>query len=368
MIAYVQLLGCILGPLLVTAILIYLKGVFSREGEPSRKIVKTLIYELSLHPEKGLADQGLLWVSILLPLIYFLTLGGFAWQDTTPSLSAEGFNTFIEISKLPLALLALCVPLAVLASRLHATKQTAAQLISARKKNNYDLFLSHRKSMIEYFSAVENVTFGRGAIKYDFRIDPHLHSQFFHADDPLKGIPEVRAKNFEIILRELCECGDLISEFFTSTVEVPVSEEYALRYIDISRRIYNLALKVGLREITDMRDYCITVDCGPSTPTTMVFVLGKSYSEFTGSFQLLRSYIRYLCRFASYRSSYFEENRHHYHASAIGLSDDGDTEVVKSVIKVANRLASENGEQFLVKIKAPLPVTKKKKPELQGGR
>lgn len=350
MIAYVQLVGCILGPLLVTAILIYLKGALSKEGEPSRRLLKTLFYELSLHPEKGLADQGLLWVSILLPLIYFLTLGGFAWQGTTPSLSAEGFNTFIEISKLPLTLLALCVPLAVLVSRLHATKQTAAQLISTKKKNNYDLFLSHRKSMIEYFSAIEDISFGRNTINFKFHIDPQLHKKFFIANNPLLGIPEVNKNEFKKLISEIQEFGEIIVKFNISQLRTPVTEDFAIDYINISRKIYILATNLGLRAIRDLRNEAFEIDHGPDKMISTHFILGSKYSELMGSFQLIRKYSKCLCEFANYETNYFDEYSYHYQAATGTIGEAGEIAIPKSVISVANGMILKNPSDFLERI------------------
>ncbi|ENM6580644.1 TPA: hypothetical protein ACPKAL_003244 [Vibrio alginolyticus] len=78
--------------------------------------------------EEELAKQPLFWLSLELPFLYFLSTGYFAWEGYTLNISASGFNTFIKISTLPVGILGLSIPLAVLVSRLHSTKQTASQL------------------------------------------------------------------------------------------------------------------------------------------------------------------------------------------------------------------------------------------------
>ena len=39
---------------------------------------------LTLDEERGLAEQGLLWVSIISPFLYFIALGVIVWRGNTP--------------------------------------------------------------------------------------------------------------------------------------------------------------------------------------------------------------------------------------------------------------------------------------------
>lgn len=80
---------------------------------------------LTLDEERGLAEQGLLWVSIISPFLYFIALGVIVWRGHSISLTSDGLRMFFSISTLPLGALSLSLPLSVLVSRLHATKQTA---------------------------------------------------------------------------------------------------------------------------------------------------------------------------------------------------------------------------------------------------
>lgn len=94
---------------------------------------------LVLNEDSGLSEQGLLWVSILSPFLYFLALGVVSWEGYSVSVTSEGLKTFLSISALPLGAISLALPLSVLVSRLHATKQTAKQIKITQQKNNIGL-------------------------------------------------------------------------------------------------------------------------------------------------------------------------------------------------------------------------------------
>ncbi len=118
----VALIGLISLPILIPMVIVVL--IFG----VGNNWIERLGSSLSLNADKGLSSQGLLWLSILCPFLYFITLGGITWQGYEISITSAGINTFFSISKLPLAILSIIIPLSVLVSRFHATKQTAEQI------------------------------------------------------------------------------------------------------------------------------------------------------------------------------------------------------------------------------------------------
>jgi hypothetical protein len=70
----VRLAALVLLPLLIPLLTI---AVFLGSGP---WLFKRLQSTLALHEERGLAEQGLLWVSILSPFLYFLALGAISWS------------------------------------------------------------------------------------------------------------------------------------------------------------------------------------------------------------------------------------------------------------------------------------------------
>lgn len=341
---YGELVICIFGPIIFTAISIYLKGALSEGGESSLLPWRQLGHELSLHPEKGLADQGLLWASILLPAAYFFMLGGFAWKGCVPALTADGFNLFIEISKLPMAALALCIPLAVLVSRLHATKQTAAQITSTKHKNNFDMFLSHRKSMIEYFSALGKSKFSRGKLEYEYSLNPLLHNRIFKADNPLAGIPDINTKYIEELLEQLDTTGSKVRKIAKTGIHAPVSDEYTTDYLTACKSVHELASTLSLSNITSLQKEEVIVD--NKIAVSGFYTIGTTFYELNASYLFLREYIFYLCIFANHSVQHLSSIRKSSKIPLVGITGNGNTALIESVISTAKRLAKEDPQAF----------------------
>lgn len=119
-------------------------------------LCKNIFHELTLNPEQGLHLQPLFWFSILTPFAVFLSFGVYAWEGFQLDFSYDGFENFIRLSKLPLGLLGLSLPLAVLVSRLHSTVQTATQIeiangsaIRDQYKINKDQFSSAQEQFCD---------------------------------------------------------------------------------------------------------------------------------------------------------------------------------------------------------------------------
>ena len=82
--------------------------------------------------DNNLFKQPLFIASILLPFQYFILFGCWVWRDHSLQLTTDGFANFLNISKLPLLLLASSVPLASIVNNIHRTIQTASQIQSAK--------------------------------------------------------------------------------------------------------------------------------------------------------------------------------------------------------------------------------------------
>ncbi|WP_217438627.1 hypothetical protein [Pseudomonas putida] len=80
-------------------------------------------------------------------------------------MSADGLNTFISISKLPLGLLSLSIPLVAIVASVHHSIQTEAQISSAmtqidlaEKKNSLDEYYAREKNLVEKCAFIEKRT------------------------------------------------------------------------------------------------------------------------------------------------------------------------------------------------------------------
>lgn len=134
--------------LLITLSYILITAVYLR-----RKI-KTNYFKLD---HRSLLEQRLFWFSILYPFITFVFFGSFVWIEkfNSFSLTAKGYEHFLEISKFPLLFLAASVPLASIVNNLHRTIQTEKQITEAERKNKNDLHYNHLKFHTEFYKKIE---------------------------------------------------------------------------------------------------------------------------------------------------------------------------------------------------------------------
>lgn len=112
----------------------------------------------------SLDKQNLFWIAIFAPIVYFFLLGCVAWSGTEIDRSWNGFNKFLEISKLPIGILALSPIFGVFVSNVHRTIQTEKQISATEKqitiaeeKNYSDSFYAHKKYIIEEFNTINSV-------------------------------------------------------------------------------------------------------------------------------------------------------------------------------------------------------------------
>jgi len=102
-----------------------------------------------------LTHQPLFKAALIIPITSFFLLGSIVWIGHGIKLDADGFNNFLNISKLPLAVLSLSIPLGVVVNNIHRTIQTDKQIKEAERKNTIDGFYAHRKNTVEIIQNIE---------------------------------------------------------------------------------------------------------------------------------------------------------------------------------------------------------------------
>lgn len=177
--------------------------------------LRALKQTVSLHSSEGLSNQGLFWISILLPFLLFLEFGSFVWSESSPELSQEGFQNFITMSVLPIGLLSLSIPMAALITKLHSTAQTAKQIVIAEKKNNYDLFYMHRREFSAYYAQIGPLEF-LGEFSASYKINPRLHAILF-SGGASAGIPMLRVSFVNERIADIKLARELLIKVLTST-------------------------------------------------------------------------------------------------------------------------------------------------------
>lgn len=105
--------------------------------------------------------QWLFWIAVIFPILSCVYFGSIIWYEYPLELSKNGYNGFLEISKLPFYLLAGSPILGAFIVSAHRSYQTdiqiktaKEQLDEAQKKNKIDIYHSKKKFLIEEISSL----------------------------------------------------------------------------------------------------------------------------------------------------------------------------------------------------------------------
>ncbi|USD66834.1 hypothetical protein [Vibrio sp. SCSIO 43136] len=161
---------------------------------------------LKLNPNLGLDKQPLFWISVLLPLVIAVGLGMPIWLNYTLEFSEAAYVRFMDISRLPLAVSTLSIPLGVLIGRIHGTKQTSLQIEKANlqlEKSQQQLELTYsenrKKNYLDHYAHFkEFVTNIDASISVD-----RLYRQIFPSASLTNGNLEVEKEYFSELLSNL---------------------------------------------------------------------------------------------------------------------------------------------------------------------
>lgn len=292
MIDIIYLLALILIPAFIPAL--FVVGAFG-EG---KQILKRCEFALTLHVDRGLSHQGLLWLCISSPILYFIATGLIAWKGYSPSLTGEGLNTFIKISSIPLTLLSISLPLSVLVASLHSSKQTAEQIKIIRKKNNIESFYAHRRELFSYFAEIGENNY-INCIHAKNKVHPRLHKNFF-SGSPEEGHPVVNESSF-VRVEELLSSAQLFLDIVIRNADP--ERVFSLYAANLCPHIYELSRVLGLPEIyitlADKSAYCSTVI---DEEEVRHLTLGYSTDEAVAAYRYIKDYYKNLCDFAGRES------------------------------------------------------------------
>jgi len=257
-----------------------------------------------LNPEKGLLKQGVLWLCILIPVLYFFIFGAIAWHGYEIDISSYGLATFFNISTIPLTFLSLTIPLAVLISRFHATEQTAKQIAITAHKNNLDAFYSHRKELFSYFDRLEGADYF-GVFNGQFKIHPRIHKNFFKGN-PNSGIPEVNTDMFSSIERLLGAARWQIDYILKNKDPEKV---FSLYLLNACVTIHNLSYTLGLPEIyNELAGKGIYLDIEVEGKGQEKYLsIGTTTDDLVAAYRYSNDYFKNLCDFAGYEKADVKE-------------------------------------------------------------
>lgn len=247
---------------------------------------KRLVDVFHLNANQGLFDQPLFHVGMLIPTLLFLSFGSIAWSGYDIDLSATGFDAFIKLSKLPLALLSLVVPIGAIISSFHSTKQTAAQIKITELKSNLDSYYQHRTELFNYFDRLEEKRY-LNSLSGKFRAHPSLHKRMFDGAPEL-GAPMPNLASFYKVYGDLAKASVLLEETFQSNMHEP----RLASYIGACALVIESAYQLGLDEI-----YNGPAEQKYNVQGMIVRPLGNSVEEHIACLRYLGDYFNYLVDF-----------------------------------------------------------------------
>ncbi len=312
MLDYILLTLLIIGPILLSLLVVV---VASEDEKSFRERLKSAIF---LSEDKGLAHQGLLHLSLLVPSLYFIFFGFIIWKDYEIDISGKGINLFFSISEVPLLFLSLSVPLTALVSRMHATKQTAKQIKITELNNNIDLFSAHRNNLFVYFDHITEVEYldefvGR------FNVHAQIHKIFFSGTE-YNGAPIVNNKSFDQLAAELSDAKnhlenlfyiDLLQEHEDHSVMAMFEDDefdyngpsgyYYRHYRDYCSIIYKLAKNLFLSEVKHCfpsESIYVYESFASGLETYTWRTIGKTSDHAITVYCYIYQYYAYLCQFS----------------------------------------------------------------------
>lgn len=297
--------------------------------------IKFFKYVLTLHADKGLSEQGLLWLSIITPIAYFFFTGWFAWKDHSPQLDEAGLKTFMDISTLPLAILSLSLALTILVSRLHATKQTAEQIKITKQKNNIDLFMNHRNELFSYFSQIGETKYPSGLIGKN-HIHPRLHKKFF-LGEPSKGTPLPNLEAFDNTDKEI----NSLFHFLDAVVNNINPDFTFSSYVsNFCPQTYAIASDLGLGELLAFYKNQ-SIRTRPDENGQFNETVGGTTDHAVHALRYINEYFDNLCDFAGYKRKMVPSERYPNLSSGNAYSKIA-TKVIEQIV---NSLIRDNNTQ-----------------------
>lgn len=104
--------------------------------------------------EKSLHQQRLFWICLITPFVVGFIIGLPVWFKYELAFNYQAYDFFMQISKLPLSIMALSPIATAFVVNAHKTIQTSKQINLLTRKNTQDEFYSHYKYMIETISSL----------------------------------------------------------------------------------------------------------------------------------------------------------------------------------------------------------------------
>lgn len=241
---------------------------------------------------QSLTKQGPFWLAIVIPVLLFLITGFPVWKDYTLDFSEKSYENFLTISKLPLYLLSLSIPLVAIVAHIHRTIQTAEQIRLTTEKNLPDSYYTQLKAMTDLFKTLPSFEIYREKTnkKHTFEMKyPHkLFNLIYEKSTPVSGAEYTHSLYFKELTREkLNEMLTIIRDAIKIGRENDIAQTGHL-LIGLSMNINIIYIVIGYGSDNFFREH------GPFSLPTLPFenesevktILGNLFKILTSIFSI----------------------------------------------------------------------------------
>lgn len=190
----------------------------------------------------SLHQQWLFWIAIIFPIISCIYFGMIVWCEHPIDISVNGYNNFLDISKLPLYLLAGSPIFGAFVASAHRSLQTDIQIKKAQRqieiteaKNDLDMHIAKRKFINEQLFDVigknkEKIISPNSLFLHFFREE---NTQIHLKDFELEHIKDAFSE-LKVSLEELLEDQGLNVMFSKHEIIQYSSPLIKARYLDLA--------------------------------------------------------------------------------------------------------------------------------------
>ncbi|MFO3907196.1 hypothetical protein AAHD62_22155 [Enterobacter hormaechei] len=206
-------------------------------------LIKIKAFSMNAEP---LTHQPLFRAVIIIPIVSFFLIGGVAWSGHSIQLDENGLNNFLNISKLPLAVLSLTLPFGVIVNNVHRTIQTDRQIKEAERKNNLDRYYAHRKNTIEIIDNFELSTIFvvNDEIQLEFENSYSTYKKFY----PQASVNSSNYNSSELFIYGITELFRQLNSLLNIT-EFDTRVSYFKHLTSIEENLYQIHRLFGFKPV-----------------------------------------------------------------------------------------------------------------------
>lgn len=160
-----------------------------------------------IDPLKSFIELPILWIVVFILLSIAIFVSIIIVQNSNLELSADynGFNSFTEIFKVPLAILAIIITFVAFLATVHRSAQTREQIISTNRQNTFSNYFKHIDEFEKYISkSISNKSI-------NFKDIRETHKYLF--PESIYGNYSINKSFLELIDHEYSKCKSLLELF-----------------------------------------------------------------------------------------------------------------------------------------------------------